>query len=345
MLLSINTKTRYAEKKHTERLQSFGLDERGLQDILFKSLDRLFPDDELLLLMQSRCWQEEPDLMAVDRLGKLYIFELKAWEAQSANLLQVLRYGQIFGTSKYADLDGWYKKATNTSQSLKAAHAAKFEVDLPEDQFNRSQVFVVMTNGLDYRTRQSIKYWHSCGLDVRPWVYRVYPGQLDEMLLEISAYRVEDNPYEDLAEGYYILNTNIRNSQEDHDDMLDNRKAAAYFDPWKFKIERLARGDVIFLYQSGVGIVALGEADGKLLKSPYHGKADNPDEEYSMKLQRFETVSCPLTAAEIKRITGVNHRFMGTMFGLDVENGKGIRKAIHDRTAPDPTSLLPDGPT
>jgi hypothetical protein len=88
-------KSRYAEKKRTERLQHFGLDERGLQDILFKSLDRLLPDDELLLLMQSRSWQEEPDLMALDRNGKLYIFELKAWEALAANLLQVLRYGQI----------------------------------------------------------------------------------------------------------------------------------------------------------------------------------------------------------------------------------------------------------
>ena len=54
MLLNINTKTHFAEKRRTERLQSFGLDERGLQDILFRSLDRLFPDDELILLMQSR---------------------------------------------------------------------------------------------------------------------------------------------------------------------------------------------------------------------------------------------------------------------------------------------------
>ena len=262
MLLSINTKNRHAEKKRTDHLRSFGLDERRLQDILFKSLDRLIPDDELLLLMQSRHWQEEPDLMAVDRSGALYIFELKAWEAQSANLLQVLRYGQIFGASRYSDLDGWYKKATSASQNLRASHAAKFEVDLPEEQFNRSQVFIVMTNGLDYRTRQAIQYWRSCKLDVRPWVYRVYPGQTDEMLLEISPFRVEDNPYEDLAEGFDILNTNISNSREDHDDMLKNHKAAADFDPWKFKIEGLAKGDVIFLYQSGVGIVAFGEADG-----------------------------------------------------------------------------------
>jgi hypothetical protein len=56
-------------------------------------------------------------------------------------------------------------------------------------------------------------------------------------------------------------------------------------------VERLAKGDVIFLYQSGVGIVALGEADGKLLKAPYHGKLENLDEEYAMRLLRFLTPS------------------------------------------------------
>jgi hypothetical protein len=268
--------------------------------------------------------------MAVDKDGNLYIFELKAWESHSSNLLQVLRYGQMYGSSHYSDLDAWYQRVSGQAQSLKAAHRAKFDVGLREEDFNRKQVFVVMTNGLDYRTREAIQYWRTSGLEVRPWVYRVYRGNGDELLLEISAFRVHDNPYEDLAEGYYILNTNIRNSQEDHEDMLRNAKAAAYFDPWKFKIQRLAKGDMIFLYQSGSGIVALGEANGRLQRAAYHGNPEHTDEEYFMKLQRFQRVSTPLTAAEIKKLTGVNHVFMSTMFGLDAESGKAIRKFLHD---------------
>jgi hypothetical protein len=287
----------------------------------------LFPDDELVLLMQSRQWQEEPDLMAVDKNGDLFIFELKAWESDSSNLLQVLRYGQIYGSSKYSDLDAWYKKSTGQSQSLKAVHDAKFGTNLSEDQFNRRQVFVVMTNGLDSRTREAIRYWRVCGLDVRPWVYRVYAGGADIMQLEMSAFRVTDNPYEDIAEGYYILNTNYKNNAESHEDMVANAKAAAYYDPWKFKIERLKKGDTVFLYQSGVGIVAFGEADGKLKKAPYE---ENPDEEYSMKLQKFHRLTRPLSASEIKTITGVDHVFMTTMFGVDADSGKKIRKYLHD---------------
>lgn len=329
MLLKVDTKTFEAEKVRGVRLKQFGLDERKLQGVLFRSLERLFPDDELLLLMESQRWREEPDLMALDRDGNLFIFELKAWESSAENLLQVLRYGQIFGQYQYPALDGLYRERRNDHPSLLAAHRAKFEVNLPEDAFNRKQVFVVMTNGLDHATREAVRYWRSANLDVRPWVYRIYGGESDhDMLLEIAAFRVEDNPYEDLAEGYYILNTNIQGDEEDHLDMLTNRKAAAYFEPWKFKIERLTKGDVVFLYQSGRGIVAMGEADGQLVRAPYHGDQDHADQEYYRKLNQFQIVEKPVTAAEIKRVTGVAYCFMSTMFGLDSENGKKLRHHI-----------------
>jgi hypothetical protein len=330
MLLSIDRNTRLTHKKPGARLHTFGLDERGLQDILFKTLDRLFPDDELILLMQPRLWQEEPDMMAIDKNGHLFIFELKAWESDPSNVLQVLRYAQIYGPSKYADLDSWYKKATDPSQSLKVAHAVKFATILDEEAFNKKQVFVVMTNGLDYRTREAIQYWRSCGLDIRPWVYRIYDGDPNEILLEMSAFRVDDNPYEDIAEGYYILNTNISNDRTDHDDMLVNHKAAAYFDPWKYKIERLAKGDVVYLYQSRVGIVAVGKADGKLVKAPYQGNPAHPNEVYYRKLLDFQKVDPPMTAADVKRVTGVDYVFMQTMFSLSATGGKNIRKFMVD---------------
>ena len=330
MLLSIDRKTRLTQKKPSSRLSTLGLNELALQDILFKTLDRLFPDDELILLMQSKKWQEQPDLMAVDKNGRLWIFELKAWESHPSNLLQVLRYGQIYGLSKYEDLDAWFKGSTNSSHSLKHAHSAKFGLALPEESFNNRQVFVVMTNGLDYKTREAIQYWCSCGLDIRPWVYRVYEGGPNEILLEMSAFRGMDNPFEDLEEGYYILNTNISNDRKDHDDMLTNHKAAAYFDPWKYKIERLAKSDIIYLYQTGKGIIALGKADGNLFKCPYHNDPLHPEEEYYRKLLQFQTVDPPMTAAEVKQTTGVNYRFMQTMFGLDSEAGNSIRKFMSD---------------
>ena len=331
MLLRVDVKAKSAERIPTQRLREFKLDELGLQEVLYGSLDRLIPDDELLTIMRSRKWQEEPDLMALDRDGRLYIFELKAWEARSENLLQVLRYGQIFGPIGYEALDDLFRKFDSSGRSLADAHAASFDVKLPTEGYNLEQRFVVMTNGMDHRTREAVRYWRQRKLDMRPWIYRAYRDADGGMLLEISPFAVEDNPYEDVAQGFYFLNTNIRNSQQDHEDMLQNKKAAAYFSPNKQRVERLAKGDVIFLYQSGVGLVAMGTvANAKVEKRAYHNNPQHAEEEYFRSLTNFKRLGKPLSPAKIKNVTGINHRFMGTIFAVDGESGRALAKRITD---------------
>jgi len=331
MLLRVDTKSRLATRVTGERLKTFGLDERGLQDVFFRSLDRLLPDEELLLIAQSRHWQEEPDLLALDEGGKLYIFEIKVWEARSENLLQALRYGQLFGAHDYAELDQLFRRFDETGRSLGEAHRAAFGVKLAETEFNHKQVFVILTNGQDFRTRQAVQYWRSSGLEIKPWVYRAYADRDESFLLEIGRFAVQDNPYEDVAAGFYILNTNYSNDPADHEDMLQNRKAAAYSTPWKYKIERLSKGDTVFLYQSGVGVVAMGRASGKLEKAARHGDPKHKDEEYFRTLERFQRVDPPVPAAKIKEVTGTNHRFLGTMFSLDADSAAALVGYIQKR--------------
>lgn len=147
----------------------------------------------------------------------------------------------------------------------------------------------------------------------------------------MTRFAVQDNPYEDVAAGFYILNTNFRNQPDDHEDMIQNRKAAAYFSPWKYKIARIAKGDTVFLYQSGVGIVAMGLASGKLNKAAYHGDAKHNEEEYSMILERFQRVDPPVSAAKIKEITRTNYRFLGTMFSIDADSAAALLSFIQTR--------------
>ena len=85
------------EKVKEITLSSAGLKEKDLENIISKKIDELVRTDQLMVVMQERSRQEEPDILAVDECGKLYIFELKRWEGRSENLLQVLRYGQKFG--------------------------------------------------------------------------------------------------------------------------------------------------------------------------------------------------------------------------------------------------------
>ncbi|MGB0131127.1 hypothetical protein [Chlorobium sp.] len=125
---------------------------------------------------------------------------------------------------------------------------------------------------------------------------------------------------------YYINNTNLSNGKADHEEMLLNGKASANDDPWKFKIERILQDDIVFLYQNEVGIVALGEADGTLIKELYEG---DPEGKYSMNLQRFHHVKPPLSAGEIKSITGIEYPFRHTLFKLDGASGKAIKDLIY----------------
>ncbi len=325
MIFDIN-KTNYEIKRRKGiRLSTIGWKEEDFQKMMYENLEVLLPEDELLLIMQSRKWQEEPDLMAIDKNGDLYIFELKAWESQESNLLQVLRYGQIFGQSTYADLNELYLKFFPNSNNLLDSLNEKFSSQLTEKEINKKQKFILITNGLDFKTRSTIEYWAEQGVNISSWIYKVYKVD-DQILLDFDTYRKTPNPYEDIDEGYYILNTNIQGGVEDENDMLTSQKAAAYFEPWKFKIEQINKGDRVFLYRSGVGIVAKGVGSGIIDKLPYRGQEKWTNEEYSTKLKKFKKLSKPIKASEIKKISGVNYVFMQTMFSIDKETGGKLWK-------------------
>ena len=127
---------------------------------------------------------------------------------------------------------------------------------------------------------------------------------------------------------YYILNTNYNNSIADHNDMINNNKCAAYFDPWKYNIKKIGEKDVVFLYQSGVGIVAVGEADGVLKTCDYQNDPQYKDEEYYMKLNNFSLVAPHLTARKITNICKKKFSFKKTMFEIHDKYGKKIRSEI-----------------
>lgn len=120
--------------------------------------------------------------------------------------------------------------------------------------------------GLISRPGKPSLYWARSGIKIKRWVYRVYKLAEDNILIEFDTFRSKDDPYEDIEEGSYILNTNYGNDPADDKDMIDKQKAVAYLDPWKRNIEKLKKSDRVFLYRSGQGIVALRTASGKLEK-------------------------------------------------------------------------------
>ena len=323
MLFKLDTKKETIEIVKRAYLKDFSWDERKLQKLLFENLHRVIREEELLVIMQSRMWQKEPDLMAVDENGNLYIFELKAWESHTSDVIQVLKYGQIFGQYDYEQLNNLFSKFSK--ESLIEAHRKRFpDSKIDEKDFNKKQQYIVLTNGIDVRTREAIIYWSNQGLDIKGWIYRIYMTKAGDLYLEFNTYKTVDDPFEDIEEGYFIVNTNYSNNPLCHKDMLKNKKAAAYYHPWKNHIKKLQKGDYVFLYQSSTGIIARGIVKGGLKKSHYPGKPGDKDEEYYVELKSFSQIKKPLTATEIKTITGIDYRFMMTCFSVDRESGKKI---------------------
>lgn len=123
---------------------------------------------------------------------------------------------------------------------------------------------------------------------------------------------------------YFILNTNKSNDIDTHKNMLNSHVAAAFCKPWKYKIEKLKKGDVVFLYESGTGIVATGKASGAVEKVEYEGELENG---YQQKLNDFKRAE-PLSAKEIKHAIDSNLMFYTTLLKLPAEWGIKIEKQL-----------------
>jgi len=125
---------------------------------------------------------------------------------------------------------------------------------------------------------------------------------------------------------FFILNTNKRYEVAAHRDMVTNGVAAAFCDPWKFQIERIKEGDVVFLYENGVGIVGTGIAPRELEKAEHDGVVDDA---YRKKLIDYKRVK-PLSARDIKKVVGSNLVFLQVLFKVPTEFGKKIQENLQE---------------
>lgn len=328
MLYQLDRNKKDYQRVSRTSLSSIGWTEADLERLVSAHIQDFLHGEDLMTIFTERKWQEEPDIMALDRAGDLYLFELKRWGSSQENLLQVLRYGQIFGNSGYPELNELYQKYTASSEDLRTAHQGYFELNAPLDDgdFNRRQHFVIMTNGLDLKTVEAILYWKKSGLLVDAIVYWVFAIN-GEHYIEFNMY----SPIEGFLEAersHYILNTNCAHNLQHHEDMLREHKAAAYYPGWREKIERLQKGDLVFLYQSGVGIVAYGTASGKLEKRDCDG---HKDYEYFMTLEKFRRLKTPMSAAQMKEAAGPGFTFRQTLFAISGDSGAVLLKEIQKK--------------
>lgn len=306
-------------------LSDFGLREKDLENFLSSHLTDVVFEDELMLIGQERAFQAEADLLALDKDGVLYIFELKRWESRPEDLLQVLRYGQKFGRYTYDDLESFARSHGNLKSdwSLSDAHRGVFDVSLERTAFNCNQVFILVINGADEETLSAASYWSSKGLKIFCMPYDIF--NIDgEPYLQMRPYNPTGATVVERNTGFYIVNTNATYMPDAWREMIGvgkTGKAAAYYDR-KTAVCGIQHGDKVYLYHTGKGVIAKGESISPVQvgDDKQHG-----EEEYYVPLkfewahEEGEWRSKVPTAREINWRLGSGHRFRRTVFSIGEE--------------------------
>ncbi len=287
--------------------------EKELEDLIAQNLwDVLFEDSPLMPIRQERSWQPEADIYALNEHGDLVIFELKRAHADGGAVHQALRYCEKAGRYSYDKLEEMlraYRKGR--SVDLQQEHQTSFDLEHPLDRsaFNKKQSLVIVGNGGDDELIRNVDFWQSKGISLSFIPYRVYKVA-GEDYFEFFSLPHDKHSNPDLTKGV-IFDTNLSYNEESIWYMCDRNRVAA-FGSIKGIVHSFNKGDVVFLYHKGHGIVAAGEVKSDV-------KDDAPADAMYRDLKWLTpkpTKGKPLkfmSVAQIKQLTGRNFYWAKTM--------------------------------
>ncbi len=115
---------------------------------------------------------------------------------------------------------------------------------------------------------------------------------------------------------YFILNTDRKNDVKAEDQMLA-KKIGTIYSSWKHKLIRIKPNDIVFLYSSGRGLIAMGAASGAI--------EDLPGELCSISIANgFRQFKKPIATNEIKSAINGNIVFLQTIFSINPNAGEKL---------------------
>ncbi len=336
MLYKLDKEKKSITKVKRTNFDLIGLKEKDLEDIVVDNVGELISENQLLVISQSIKFKEIADILALDKDGVLYIFELKRWKSNKENILQVLRYGQIFGQYTYDKLNDLFKNYNKSTKELEEVHFEVFEdlreKQLEKEEYNSNQKFIVITDGLDIQTLNAIKYWKEKGVDIDSLPYRTYEIN-NQYLFEFDKYNVYNDVLLDEDTGIYIVNTNKTYSDNNYKEMLEENKASAYYGR-KNTIKQIKKGDKVYLYHTGIGIIAYGTARSEAKYRDYNDDKNAEcyvelNIEWKIKLDDFQEKA--IHSWEINKKLGSKHRFRQTCFSITEEFNDVIQKIYKEK--------------
>jgi hypothetical protein len=330
MLFEIKkNKTGKPERVEPSTLTEQGWREKDLENYLRDNLVHLIGDD-LMVIGQSRPYEPEADLTALDHFGDLWFFELKKEPTSSDNLLQVMKYSQTAAAYTIDDLDDIYSAFKGASDSLAVEFCKHFGHLSPTaaqqwgDKIGRQHHLVVIADGADEETVQAVSHWQRHGLDIQLWPYRIHPGKNGTFRLELPDLFIKGRQISRGGPGIFLVNTCRQNEPTSAMEkyMLKHQCALATCEPWVFKINRILTGSRVLLYANREGIVALGVATAE--KRTIQWEEREPGR--LVVLRDYKKLKAPLAADSIRKLAGKNYPLLQTVRRLPDEIGEQVWK-------------------
>ena len=315
----------------------FNILEKVIEDFVRFRLSETVSEDHLMLIGQERKWQEEADLLALDKEGTLYIFELKRWQSQSENILQVMRYGQILGRYTYQKLENLAKGQKIVTSSMVDEHKEHFGLKTPIDksQFNKKQHFVLVTNGVDADTISAVDYWSTMGVKISCSPYRLYEIN-GKPYLQFDTFNPNGEIVVETNSQYFIVNTNSTWDEMAYRDMLGDGKTgkAAAYGSRKSAVCNIPKNSVIYLYHTTVGVIAKGKATDTFQRIDYEDDTDGEffvplDFEWS--LDQNEWQGRAVRPSDINERLNSGHRFRQTAFAISEDVAQAIDEIAEEK--------------
>ena len=145
--------------RETSSLKTEGWSEKDLENYLSNHLHQFLGED-LMVIHQSRPFQPDVDLLALDREGDLWFFELKAQSSRPESILQVMRYSQAAADYR---IDDWKEKYVtyregDASRDLAVEFCERFTYSAPDavqqwqDRIGRKHHLVIVADGADRKS-------------------------------------------------------------------------------------------------------------------------------------------------------------------------------------------------
>ena len=287
--------------------------EKELEDLLAQNLwDVLFESSQLMPIFQERAWQPEADIYALNEQGDMVIFELKRAHADGGAVHQALRYCEKAGHYSYEKLEGMlqtYRKSQPVNLQLEHQIGFDLEHQLDRTAFNKHQHLIIVGSAGDAGLIRNVEYWKSKGISISFIPYRVYQIGKEHFFEFFSLpYDQHSNPAQ--MKGV-IFDTNLSYDEDGIWYMCEGSRVAA-FGGIKGIVHSFIKGDIVFLYHKGQGIVAAGEIKGDVKEDEDWDALYRDLKWLTTKPKQGDTVKA-LSAAEIKTVMGFNFWWAKTM--------------------------------